>query len=121
MTSLYNSICEDDEVEYITDDYSRFMKDYKKFIKYIKGFKSDWTDSFNHAIDQIVEWIDSLEGGLPVGYPRYEQFTWAIATYDPTLRNGLGGLYDKKVTNEIIKYWKTTTGYNIHDIYKDLR
>jgi hypothetical protein len=120
MTSLYNSIHED-EVEYISDDYSRFMKDYKKFIKYIKGFKNDRSDSFKHAIDQIVEWVVSLENGLPVGYPRYEQFTWAIVTYDPTLRDGFGGLYDKKVTDEIIKHWEKVTDYKIHDIYKDLR
>lgn len=120
MTSLYNSI-QENEIKYIPDDYSRFMTDYNEFIKYIKGFKTDWSDSFKHAIDQIIEWVDSLKEGLPTGYPRYEQFTWAIATYDPTLRRGFGGLYNKQITDEIIKHWKKVTDYKIHDIYKDLR
>lgn len=117
MNNLYDTIMET-KLEYISDDYRKFMKDYKKFVEYIDKFKDEWSDVFKHAVDQISEWVDSLKDGLPFSYHRYEQFTYAIATYDPSMRDGLGGLYDKDVTNTIIKYWEKSTGYKIHNIYK---
>lgn len=105
----------------IDKDLNRFMKDYKKFREVIKDVDKD--KAFQRALDKIDEWITDLDrrGGLPYAYPRYEQFTWVMASFDDEANNDRGGLYDKEVIDKIIKYWKKATGYTIYDMYKDHR
>lgn len=105
-------------LDYESKDYDKFMRDYKKFRDFIKDEK--FNDKMQHAIDTIDEWIKSLNRykGLPYSYARYEQFTYAIVTFDPTMRNGAGGLYDDSVTDKLIDLWKKSTGYKIENQYK---
>jgi hypothetical protein len=102
-------------------DLPKFMKDYKKFKELVD--KEDVKGNLKRALDKIDVWVKKLDklGGLPFAYSRYEQFTWVMASFDDEANKGRGGLYDKDVIDSIIKYWKDATGYEIHDIYKDLR
>lgn len=110
-----------DKRDVVAKDLSKFMKDYKKFKDAID--KEHVDDKLQRALNKIDDWVKELDrrGGLPVSYPRYEQFTWVMASFDDEANNGRGGLYDKDVTNAIIKYWKYATGYKIFDLYKNMR
>ena len=114
-TNLYNMVTEG--LDYISKDYNRFMKDYKKFLKYIEENEPD--EQLEHAIEQIKLWVKDLGRyeGLPYSYPRYEQFTYALVTFDASEREGAGDLYDKKVTDKLIGLWEKATGEKIKNPY----
>lgn len=118
LTSLYDMVNEG--LEYTSKDYKKFMRDYKKFNKYLEENEVKLNDQEQHAINQITEWIKSLGRyeGLPYSYARYEQFTYAIVTFDSSAREGAGDLYDKKVTDKLIDLWEKATGYKIKNQYK---
>ena len=110
-----------DKRDVVARDLPKFMKDYKKFKEAIG--KEHVDNNLQRALNKIDGWVNELDrrGGLPVSYPRYEQFTWVMASFDDEANKGRGGLYDKDVIDAIIKYWKDATGYNIFDLYKDMR
>lgn len=129
MKNLYNTVLQsgmdlqyksivNEGLEYVDKDYNKFLRDYKKFVEYVKD--QDQSDQIKHALEQIQKWIDDLRRfkGLPASYWRYEQFTYAIATFDSSAREGAGGLYDKKVTDKIIDWWEKATGYKIKNQYR---
>ena len=118
MKPLYESIVNESKLKYNPNDYKKFKKDYEKFLEKIGDGEVE--KNIQDALDQMAEWFKDIDKhkGLPMSYGRYEQFAYAFVTYNPSFRNGFGGLYDEKVTKYLIDVWEKATNYKIKNLYK---
>ena len=117
MKSLNSYLITEENLEFVDTDFHKFMKDYKKFQQYIEDNNISLDNS---VMAQIKDWIKEIESkkGLPASYHRYEQFTWALLSFDSKARKGLGGLYSDSIIKSLTETWEKATGFKPKNIYQ---